>query len=346
MLTKIFKQKELEKLGQLLNNKEKVVIVSHLSPDGDALGSSLGLSHYLQDQGLDVNVIVPNSFPTFLNWLPGADKITIFDSDREKAEKLLASADLLFCLDFNVLSRVGQMGEYLRKMKAKKIMIDHHPFPDQFCDVILSHPEISSTSELIFRVICYLGDFVDLSTDAATCIYAGMMTDTGAFTYNSNNPEIYNIISKLIAIGIDKDEIYRNIFNNYTVDRFRMQGYVLSEKLIIYEKYKTARISLTADEQSRFHSQKGDTEGFANMPLSISDIVFSIFLRQDLDNTNLIKISLRSQGSFPCNEFSTKCFGGGGHLNAAGGEFYGTLEEAIAIFEKNLPEYGNLLNKE
>lgn len=346
MLSKIFKQKELDRLTRLLNKRKEAIIVSHLSPDGDALGSSLGLYHYLKDQGMSVNIIVPNSFPSFLNWMPGVDQITVFDVDTIKAQELIDKADLLFCLDFNTLSRVGQaMSEALSQMKAKKVMIDHHPYPDSFCDIILSHPQISSTSELIFRLICYLGDFIDLSKNAATCIYTGMMTDTGAFTYNSNHPEIYNIISKLITIGIDKDEIYRNVFDCYSVDRFRMQGYVLSEKLTIYEKFRTVMIYLTAEEQARFNYQKGDTEGFVNLPLSISNIVFSVFFRQDTQNTNLIKISLRSQGDFPCNQFSSEHFGGGGHVNAAGGEFYGSIEDAISIFEKHLPDYAHQLNK-
>lgn len=344
MVRNIIKQKKSEKISELLDNSNNVVIVTHLSPDGDALGSSLGLYHYLMDIGLEAQVIVPNSFPSFLDWMPATDKILNYEQQKEQADSIIKTADLIFCLDFNTLSRIGQMADAVVKAKADKIMIDHHPYPDDFCNVTVSHPEISSASELLFRVLCSIGEGLSLSRDTASCIYVGMMTDTGAFTYNSNNPEIYNIISHLISLGINKDEIYDKVFNNYTINRFKMQGYVFSNKLMINEKLKTAVITLSKEEQERFKSQKGDTEGFANMPLCMKNIFLSVFFRQDFDNPNLIKLSLRSKGNFPCNEFSSKFYGGGGHLNAAGGEFYGTMDEAVEILEKNLPIYQSYFN--
>lgn len=336
MLSKIIKEANISKVSHYLGKYNKMVIVTHVSPDGDALGSSLGLYHYLKDEGNEVTVVVPNTYPSFLNWMPGADTIVNFEEETEKATQLLNDAEVIFCLDFNTAKRTSKVAETLLATSAKKVMVDHHPYPDDFCNVTISHPEISSTSELIFRLICRMGDFERISRCGAECIYTGMMTDTGGFTYNSNSPEIYSIIGKLLNIGIDKDQIYRNVFNNYTVDRFRLQGFLLSEKLKVYEEYKTVMIHLTHEEQQRFHMQKGDTEGFANMPLSIAGIKFSIFFREDVD---MIKISLRSQGDFPCNQLAEQCFGGGGHLNASGAEFRGPLEEAIAIFEKTLPEY-------
>lgn len=336
MLSKIIKESNINKVNDYLGKYSKIVIVTHVSPDGDALGSSLGLYHYLTEKENDVTVVVPNTFPTFLNWMPGADKIVNFEEETEKAKQLLNEAELIFCLDFNTAKRTSKVEETLLEVEAIKVMVDHHPYPDDFCDVTISHPEISSTSELIFRLICRMGDFDSILRDSAECIYTGMMTDTGGFTYNSNSPEIYTIIGKLINLGINKDQIYRNVFNNYTVDRFKLQGYLLSEKLKVYDEYNTVMIHLTHEEQQRFHMQKGDTEGFANMPLSIAGIKFSIFFREDVD---MIKISLRSQGNFPCNQLAEQCFGGGGHLNASGAEFRGRLEDAIAIFEKTLPEY-------
>lgn len=340
MLSKIIKESNIVEVKHYLNKYNKIVIVTHVSPDGDALGSSLGLWHYLKDRELDATIVVPNTFPVFLNWMPGADQIVNFEEQRELGENLLNEAELIFCLDFNTPKRTLGIGEVLLETKAKKVMVDHHPYPDAFCNVTISHPEISSTSEMIFRLICRMGDFEVITKECAECIYTGMMTDTGGFTYNSNSPEIYNIIGKLLNKGIDKDQIYRNVYNNYTVDRFKLQGFVLCEKLKVYDEYRTAMISLTIEEQERFNMQKGDTEGFSNMPLSIANVKFAIFFREDV---GMIKISLRSQGDFPTNKFSAECFNGGGHLNASGGEFYGKLEDAIAIFEEALPRYAMYL---
>ena len=340
MISKLISAARISEVQELLNQYEKIVIVTHVSPDGDAIGSSLALYHYLIDSGNDVTVIVPNSFPDFLSWLNGAKDILIFEKYPDFAQRLIDEAELIFCLDFNIPKRIGAMASFVEASDAKKILIDHHPYPTDFCDVVISHPEISSTSELIFNLICRLGDFELMSKDSAEAIYTGMMTDTGAFTYNSNSAQIYYIIGELLKKGIDKDRIYSNVYHSYSIDRYRMLGYVLSEKMKVYPEFKTALITLTNEEQQRYNAKKGDTEGFANLPLNIKDIIFSVFLRED---GNMIKISLRSQGTFPANKFSAECFNGGGHLNAAGGEFYGSLTESVEIFEKKLPEYKSLL---
>ncbi len=342
MFTKIIQQEKINKVEDLVDKADKAVIVTHVSPDGDAIGSSLGLYHYLTDLGLEVNIIVPNEFPYFLKWPKGAKDILVYEKYGEFADKLIEETDLIFCLDFNVINRIKDLGPAVEASKAKKILIDHHPYPSDFCDIVISHPEISSTSELIFRLICRMGDFELMSKASATAIYMGMMTDTGAFTYNSNNAEIYYIIGQLLSKGIDKDMIYSKVYHNYSTDRFRMMGYMLSERMKIFEEYGVAMIWLSEDEQKRFNAQKGDTEGFANVPLNIKGITFSAFFRED---ENMIKISFRSQGEFPSNTFASQCYNGGGHLNAAGGEFYGTLEDAISLFEKALPEYSELLIK-
>jgi len=342
MISKIIASKKITQVEELLGKYDKIVIVTHVSPDGDAIGSSLGLYHYLNDLGNNVNVIVPNSFPDFLKWIPGAKEIIDYERYTEFAKKLINEAELIFCLDFNIPKRTYLMAQTLEAAKGKKILIDHHPDPSDFCDVVISYPEISSTSELIFRLICRMGDFETMSYESATALYTGMMTDTGAFTYNSNNAEIYYIIGELLKKGINKDQIYSNVYHNYSEDRYRMLGYTLCDKMKIYPEYNSALIWLTNEEQGRFHVRKGDTEGFANLPLNIKGIIFSVFIREDND---FIKISFRSQGDFPSNRFAAECYNGGGHLNAAGGEFYGTMDDAITIFEKGLSRFGELLKK-
>ena len=342
MLSKVIAQSNVDHVEKWFEKADKIVIVSHVSPDGDAIGSSLGLYHFLSSQDKTVHVIVPNAFPDFLRWMPGAKDIIQYNRYKEFADKLIQEADVICCLDFNVLSRIDEMEEAVRTSPARKMLVDHHLCPGDFARIIISHPDISSTAELVFRLICQLGNFSDISKEGAECIYTGMMTDTGGFIYNSNNREIYLIIGELLSKGIDKDEIYRNVYNNNSEGRLRLQGYVLYEKMQLYPQFKSALISLSREEQKRFQYAKGDTEGLVNIPLSIKDICFSAFLREDTEK-DMIKISLRSVGTFPCNQVATKYFNGGGHLNASGGEFYGTLDEAIELFKRALIEFEDLL---
>ncbi len=342
MLSKIIAQAHVDHVEKWFERAEKVVIVTHVSPDGDAIGSSLGLYHFLNTMDKTVNVVVPNAFPDFLRWMPGAKDITVYDKYKEFANKLIAEADVICCLDFNVLSRIDSMEEVVKNAPGRKMMIDHHLYPGDFCRITISHPEISSTSELVFRLICQLGCFEDITQEGAECIYTGMMTDTGGFTYNSNDREIYLIIGELLSKGIDKDEIYRRVYNTYLEGRLRMMGYVLYDKMQVYPAFRSALISLTRAEQRKFRTVKGDTEGFVNIPLSIKDVCFSVFLREDTEK-DMIKVSLRSVGDFPCNKVAADFFNGGGHLNASGGEFYGTMEEAINLFKQALVRYESLL---
>lgn len=341
MLSKVIHQPSIERFSRWLGHAERIVIVSHISPDGDAVGSSLGLMHYFKKLDKNATVIVPNAFPDFFKWMPGSSEVVFYDRERGKAEQLIANAEIICCLDFNAISRIGEMGNSVKAASCKKIMIDHHLHPENFCDIVISHPEISSTSELIFRFICGLGDFDNITYEGAQCIYTGMMTDTGGFTYNSNNREIYFIISELLSKGIDKDDIYRKVFNTYSESRLRLMGFILSN-MKVYKEHHTALISLTAAEQSNFNYIRGDSEGFVNIPLSIKEVIFSCFLREDTEK-KMIKISLRSVGTFPCNKVAAEFFNGGGHLNASGGEFYGTMEEAKATFEKAIEKYKTLL---
>ena len=342
MLSKVISQANIDHVEKWFERADKIVIVSHVSPDGDAIGSSLGLWHFLNSQDKNVHVIVPNAFPDFLKWMPGAKEVIQYNRYKEFADKLIMEADVICCLDFNVLSRIDEMEEIVRVSPGRKMIVDHHLYPGDFARIVISHPQISSTSELVFRLICQLGNFSDITKEAAECIYTGMMTDTGGFTYNSNDREIYLIIGELLSKGIDKDEIYRNVFNTHSEGRLRLMGYVLYEKMQVFPQFNAALITLTREEQKKFQYKKGDTEGFVNMPLSMKGICFSVFLREDTEK-DMIKVSLRSVGTFPCNEVATEFFNGGGHLNASGGEFYGPIEDAVALFKQALVKYEDLL---
>jgi phosphoesterase RecJ-like protein len=342
MLSKIISQANIDHVEKWFERAEKIVIVSHVSPDGDAIGSSLGLYHFLDALGKRVNVIMPNSFPAFFKWMPGANDIIIYNKYKDFADKLIQEADVICCLDFNVLSRIDEMEEAVKNSPARKLLVDHHLNPGDFSRITISHPGMSSTSELVFRLICQLGCFEDITKEGAECIYTGMMTDTGGFTYNSNSREIYLIIGELLSKGIDKDEICRRVFNTHSEGRLRLMGYVLYEKMQVFPAYRSALITLTREEQSRFQYAKGDTEGFVNMPLSMKDVDFSVFLREDTEK-DMIKVSLRSVGDFPCNKVAADFFNGGGHLNASGGEFYGPMEEAVELFNQALAKYESLL---
>ena len=341
-LTPLIGTHQISKAQRQIQNAQKIVITTHLSPDGDALGSSLGLYHYLLSLGKEVKVVVPNAFPYFLKWMNGANDIVINTYIPHVAEAIIKNADLIFCLDFNILKRIGDLGNLVAQSTVPKILVDHHLAPEDVFDTVISYPHISSTSEIIFRLIVQLGDFDKITPVVAECIYTGMMTDTGGFTYNSNDPEIFEIISLLIKKGINRDHIYDNVFNNYSESRFRLLGFTLSQRMKTYPELKSSLIYLSKDDQAQFPITKGDTEGFVNYPLSIKGIIFSVFIREDDD---LVKVSLRSQGNFPCNEFAGDFFNGGGHLNASGGEFYGEIEDAITVFEKGLEEYEERLKE-
>jgi phosphoesterase RecJ-like protein len=340
MLTKIIAEDLIQQAKHLLNRASTVAILSHQGPDGDALGSSLAMANFLQQHGKHVQVIYPDPFPEFLRFFPGAEKTLIYSLQPKACEVFLKKADVISCLDFNQLKRMGKLGEVVANAPAKRIMMDHHPEPDTFADVQISYPQLSSTSELVFRYICRSGSFDEMTKECAECLYTGMMTDTGGFTYNSNSQEIYIIIAELIKIGVDKDDIYRKVFNTYSADRLRLMGFCLFQKMKIYPEYHTAIITISGKELYQFNYTNGDAEGFVNIPLSIHGVEFSVFIREDTDK---IKISLRSQGTFPANKVAADLFNGGGHLNAAGGESYLTLAETMKKLEDALPNYKDFL---
>ena len=340
MIENVFSGSDVSEFRFWMGWADRYVILTHMGPDGDAIGSSLALCHYLKSKGKQAVVLVPDSAPDFLKWLPGADEIKVFSDDPDASENMVYKADVLCCLDFNVVGRIGRIAASFLYSKAKKFLLDHHPYPGANFDVTLSHPEASSTSELVFHMICALGDFKMISTEMAQCIYTGIMTDTGALSYNSNNSSLFSIVSHLLEKGVDKDDIYRRVYNNYSEDRLRLQGFVLCNKMQVFRDKSTALITLTDAELRQFNFKKGDTEGFVNMPLQINGVLMSAFFREDVE-LGLIKLSFRSVGDVPCNRFSSDFFNGGGHMNAAGGEYRGTLDEAVERFMKGLDEWSS-----
>ena len=327
---------------QLIDGAERIVVTSHKNPDGDAVGSGLALYNYLIDKGKDAHFILPDLMPQNLKWLPGVESIVTYKTAQEEADKIIADAELLIMADFNSSSRMGDAVKSFDASPAKRILIDHHPFPEIRTDVAYSRPEASSTSELVYELLSELSGADVLETTVATCIFTGIMTDTGCFNYNSSSPNVFHIIANLLESGINKDQIIDNIFNHFSETRLRLLGFSLYKKMKVIPEYQTAYIWLTKKELEAFNNQQGDTEGLVNYPLTIDGINFSaLFTEKD----GLTKCSFRSRGTFPANKVAAERFSGGGHLNAAGGEFHKTIGKTIYYFEKVLPEYEQYLEK-
>lgn len=346
MKIELLSEAEIATLKENIDNSNRIVICCHKSPDGDALGSSLAWAEYLRTQGKEPDIIVPDAYPDFLQWLPGSDRIIRYDKHAaDKADEMLQKAELIFCLDFNGTNRVDEMKDALEQSPARKIMIDHHLDPSMDTVLTVSHPQMSSTSELVFRIIWQLGGFEEMSRKCAVCIYCGMMTDTGGFTYNSNQPEIFFIVSQLLTKGIDKDKIYRNVFNNFSPWAIRLRGYLMSQKLNIFNDLHAAYFTISRRDMRDFHFIKGDAEGLVNEPLKIKGMRLSISLREDDRRDNTIWVSLRSVDDFPCNLVASEFFNGGGHLNASGGRLHCTLDEAERVVRRAFAHYEDLLTK-
>ena len=323
-------------LRELLSASKNICIVTHANPDGDAMGSALGLFQLLKKHHSNIKVVIPDRVPDFLKWLPDSgDVIVAFDS-KELMEKTIGEADLVFCLDFNQLNRVNGVGEALTNTLGKRILIDHHPEPDDDFFLGLSLPESSSTSELVYEVGEQLGYTLDLSKDAASCIYTGIMTDTGSFSYAIGRGRTFEVLAHLLDAGIDKDKIHSLVYDSYSEQRMRLMGYCLKEKMVVLPHLRTAYTSISIPELKMFNHRIGDTEGFVNLPLSIAGIVFSVFFTE---GDGVVKISLRSRGNFAVNSFGRKYYNGGGHRNAAGGKSFLSLPETILQFEQYVKEY-------
>ncbi len=335
MYPKVISNSDCLVLRKKIEDAQAIAITCHVSPDGDAIGSSLALYHILIALGKRATIITPDQLPNSLRFLPGTDCIIPYSCNQKLANKALEECDLIFCLDYNSLYRIDTLGEDVKKSPAYKILIDHHLEPEKFTNIEISRPEISSTCLLLLYVINQLGYFDKINAIVAECIYVGMMTDTGNFSYNSSDPYIYIAISDLLKKGINKDDIYNHIYNSNSESRLRICGYALERKMKLYREHHAALITLDKNELIKYNYCKGDTEGLVNVPLSIPGIQYSAFLRED---SEYIKISMRSVGNFPVNELCEKYFNGGGHKNAAGGEFYDSLSNAINLFESLLNE--------
>ncbi|MDI1353727.1 MAG: bifunctional oligoribonuclease/PAP phosphatase NrnA [bacterium] len=319
------------KFKKLLKNTQKIAIVTHWSPDGDAMGSSLALYLFLLKLGKKATVIVPNAYPDFLHWLPGHKQVINFQENEQKAGKAISSADLIFTLDFNSYKRLEKLGGLIDKAKAPKVLIDHHQQPDDYATYYFHDIQACSTCELLFDFIVGVGEKKLIDKKIASCLYTGLMTDTGSFRYSNVNAKTHLIIAELLKTGIIPSDIHGAIYDNYSLDRLKLLGYALNEKLKILNFYPAAYISLTEKELEKFNYQKGDTEGLVNYPFSIKGIkVCALFNETD----NYVKISFRSKGKIDMNKFARLHFNGGGHINAAGGRSNDTLANTEKKFEE------------
>jgi len=329
----MFTPSELLEINTLLTPENKIVILTHYNPDGDAVGSSLGLRHYLKAKGIDAEIVVPNDFPKFLKWMPESRKAIIGEYKRKVAFDIINEADVIFCLDFNSPSRIGILGDWLTHAKAKKILIDHHQQPEKF-DFVYSDTVIPATCQMIYHFIEAMGDEKLVNKDIAECLYTGIMTDTGGFRFRSTSAATHRIIANLIEKGADPSFITSNTWDTNTVSRLHLLALVLA-RIEVVKDGKVAILSLTRNELKEYGFQKGDTEGFVNYGLSIMGVKMSAFFMEDLYE-DFVKISFRSKDDMDVNQFSRKYFNGGGHINAAGGKSDESLQNTIETFKNRV----------
>lgn len=330
-------------LERMNDGVRKVVILTHANPDGDALGSSLGLNNVLQNAGFSSTVIFPTDFPPILPSLNDYKGWFISEHREKESEKLIKEADVIFMLDFNDIRRVGKVKKWLEQPSAKLVLIDHHPQPAIEADWLFSDTSVSSTAELVYDFVCKMGWGGHLDPLGAQALLTGIIADTASFSHNARKKELYSAVSDLIGKGADQYKIQQALFNTNTEDRLKLLGFALSEKMEILPGFHAAIISLKREELKKYNFKIGDTEGFVNYPLSIKGIIFSVFL---LENEEKIKLSFRSRGGFAVNDFSAKHFSGGGHRNASGGESRQSLEEVIQQLKELLPQYAEILETE
>ena len=338
------KKQEITNIKALLQSPKKIVIVPHKNPDGDAIGSTLGLYFYLLKYNHEVRVIAPNDYPEFLKWMPSEDTVLKYDSQTEESDTLINQAEIIFTLDFNALNRTGDMETVLAKSEAIKIMIDHHQQPDDYALYTYSDVSMSSTCEMVYNFIDMLEDADKIDANIATCLYTGIMTDTGSFRFSSTTATTHKIIADLMDKGAENTRIHNAIYDTNSYNRLQLLGTALSNLKVLPE-YRTAYITISQEELNSFDYKKGDTEGFVNYALSLQNIIFAAIFIQD-QKQNIIKISLRSKGNFSVNEFSRAHFSGGGHTNAAGGKSDSDLNITIEKFISILPSYKKALNNE
>jgi len=332
---------DVKAVERLLSERQKIVIVPHKNPDGDAIGSTLGLCHYLNNLGHDAVVISPNDYPRFLKWMPGNEAVVNFEKDNSLAVDLIAQAAIIFTLDFNHLSRIGQMQESLQEAAADFIMIDHHQSPADYASITYSDVSMSSTCEMVYNFIVALGGGQEITVDIANCLYTGIMTDTGSFKFSSTTSRTHQVIAELIDKGVDNALVHHRIFDTNSADRVRLLGCALGNMVLLSE-YNTAYITLSQEELDAHNYKKGDTEGFVNYGLTVECIKFAVIFIENKEE-GIIKISFRSFGDFSVNAFARSHFDGGGHINAAGGKSEISMEETTERFKDLLKQYKDQL---
>ncbi|MBP6557599.1 MAG: bifunctional oligoribonuclease/PAP phosphatase NrnA [Flavobacterium sp.] len=325
------KKEDIFAIQQLLAAPKKIAIIPHRSPDGDAMGSTLALYHFLLKLNHQPVVIAPNAFPNFLNWLPGSDTVLIYENDKANCAKIIQEAEIVFTLDFNALHRTGEMEQVLNKVTVPMIMIDHHQKPDNYATYTYSDTIFGSTCEMIYNFITFLGHKNLIDKTIASCLYTGITTDSGSFRFPSTTGTTHRIVADLIDLGIDNSEIHNQLFDNNSYHRLQLLGRAL-QNMKVFPEYKTSYITLSQKELDEFYYEKGDTEGVVNYGLTIKGIHFAAIFIEHREE-NIIKISFRSQGSFDVNQFARDHFNGGGHINAAGGKSHESMRETIKKFE-------------
>ena len=330
----------MKDIKDLLLDKSKILITTHVNPDGDAIGSSLGLYNFLIKLGHEVIVVVPNDYPDYLKWMKSDKKILNFSDNTDKVQKLINDIQIIFCLDFNNLSRINELGKLIEKSNAKKVLIDHHLNPDHFYDFKYHDVNASATAELVYDLISYIDDNL-IDKDISDCIYTGILTDTGSFRFSSTTSKVHRIIAKLLDAGVKSEKIGKKIYESNSFDKLKLLGYSLSEKLEIICNGKVAYVVLTRKDLLNHNYRKGDTEGIVNYALSILGVNMAVLIIETKDR---IKFSFRSSGNFSVNKFANKYFNGGGHKNAAGGSIEDKLSVALNIFLKSVSKNGKQLN--
>ena len=325
----------------LLNTPQRVVITTHHKPDADALGSSLALRAYLKKKGHEVHVISPTDYPDFLKWMTGNSEVIIYNEGNEdKSAALIRDSTMIFCLDFSSLHRINELGELVRQADSSKVLIDHHLEPEDFADFVQWTTGAAATAELLFELICELGDRSLIDKEIAEALYAGIMTDTGSFHHPNTTKNVFQVCGELIELGADTAKVSKLIYDTNSVDRIRFVGFALSERLKVLPELRTAYFAISSEDLKKFNSKTGDTEGLVNYALSIEGIIFAAVI---IDRTEAIKMSFRSIGDFSVNSFARKHFEGGGHKNAAGGKSDDSLEKTVSKFESLLSDYSKEL---
>jgi phosphoesterase RecJ-like protein len=329
-------------LKKLIGEKSDVIITTHYNPDGDAIGSSLALYHFLNAQGHNVRVIIPNELPSFLQWMPGSDLAVNYSENTDLGDSLISGADVIFCMDYNALSRVKLFTDQLRAANGTRILIDHHIQPENDFDLTFSVTTVSSTSELLYQILDEAGFASEISRKMAECFFVGIMTDTGSFSYACNRPETFQITANLINAGLDVEKVHRMVYDTYSESRMRLLGHCLGSNLKVLTEHATAYIWLTKQDLENYNYQQGDTEGVVNYALSIQNVAFAALFTERDDR---IRVSLRSKGEFNVNEFARANFNGGGHRNAAGGDVFKSMPDTLNWFESLLPDISENVHK-